>query len=138
MKEALKEANKALLINEIPIGAVIVDNNRIIAKAHNQVEMLNDSTAHAEMLALTSAFSHLNTKYLPECTLYVTLEPCLMCAGAAFWSHINKIVFGAYDLQRGFFKMKDKTLNKKTVVIPGIMEKESKDLLDSFFIKLRE
>ena len=104
MKLALKEAQKALENDEVPIGAIVVLQNNIISKGWNQVELLNDSTAHAEIIALTSAYNYLGSKYLPEATLYVTLEPCLMCCGALYWSKIGRVVFGAYDEKHGFQK----------------------------------
>ena len=100
MQQAIKEAQKAFDIDEVPVGAIVVMNDRIIAKAHNQVEMLNDSTAHAEIMALTTAYNSLGSKYLPDATLYVTVEPCLMCSGALYWSKIGKVVFGAYEIGR--------------------------------------
>lgn len=133
MSEALKEARSAYEKDEVPIGAIIVSHNRIIARAHNLTEQLNDVTAHAEMQALTSAFNYLGGKYLDDCTLYVTLEPCVMCAGALYWSQISKIVFGAYDLKRGFSKLSENVLHPKTFVTGGIMEEESLELLRGFF-----
>ncbi|MEN8118794.1 MAG: nucleoside deaminase [Bacteroidota bacterium] len=133
MKEALKEANKALDANEVPIGAVIVSNNKIIARGHNLTETLNDPTAHAEMQAFTAATEYLGAKYLNECTLYVTLEPCTMCAGAAYWSQIGKIVYGASDEKRGYQKLKTDILHPKTVVVSGVMENECTTLVKDFF-----
>jgi tRNA(adenine34) deaminase len=104
MEEALKEANLAFEADEVPVGAVVVVNGKIIARGHNQVELLNDSTAHAEILALTSAYSAMGAKYLPEATLYVTLEPCMMCAGALYWGKISRIVYGAHDEKNGYQK----------------------------------
>ncbi len=137
MKEALKEAQKALAKDEIPIGAVIVSKNQIIARAHNLTETLNDVTAHAEMQAITSAANAIGGKYLIDCTLYVTVEPCLMCAGALYWSQISKIVFGASDNKRGFTKAKSEVLHPKTQVEKGIMENECSNLLIDFFKKKR-
>ena len=132
MKQALLEAQKAFNIDEVPIGAVIVCQNRIIARAHNYTEHLNDVTAHAEMQAITSAANFIGGKYLKDCTLYVTLEPCQMCAGALYWSQISKIVFGASDENRGFQKMGTQ-LHPKTQVISGVLEKECSDLMKAFF-----
>lgn len=137
MKEALKEAQKALAKDEIPIGAVIVSKNQIIARAHNLTERLNDVTAHAEMQAITSAANALGGKYLIDCTLYVTVEPCLMCAGALYWSQISKIVFGASDNKRGYSTCKSNVLHPKTQVEKGIMENECSNLLIDFFKKKR-
>lgn len=123
MNEALKEAKKAFEEDEVPIGAIIVCNERIIARAHNLTERLNDVTAHAEMQAFTAAADYLGGKYLEECTLYVTIEPCVMCAGASYWSRIGKIVFGAADNKKGYLKINDRLLHPKTKVIPGILEK---------------
>ena len=133
MKEALKEANKALDVNEVPIGAVIVSNNKIIARGHNLTETLNDSTAHAEMQAFTAATEYLGAKYLNECTLYVTLEPCTMCAGAAYWSQIGRIVFGASDEKRGYRNISDNILHPKTEIVFGILENECSTLVTEFF-----
>lgn len=137
MKEALKEAQKAFQADEVPVGAVIVLDHKIIARAHNLTERLNDVTAHAEMQAITAAASNLGGKYLAECTLYVTLEPCVMCAGANFWAQMNKIVYGASDPKRGFLKTGYPLLHPKTTIIGGILENESKDLLIEFFKKKR-
>jgi tRNA(adenine34) deaminase len=136
MKRALQEAEQAFDKNEVPIGAVIVCKNQIIARAHNLTEMLNDVTAHAEMQAFTSASDFLGGKYLKECTLYVTLEPCQMCAGASYWSQIGKIVFGARDEQRGFMNMKT-TLHPKTKIVSGVMEEECSKILTQFFVEKR-
>ena len=133
MKEALKEAEKALGKNEVPVGAVVVCENQIIARAHNYTENLNDVTAHAEMQAFTAAADYLGGKYLNECTLYVTLEPCLMCAGAAYWSQIKKIVYGAKDRERGFSKLSETILHPKTEVESGLMSAECSKLLTDFF-----
>ncbi|OIP02226.1 MAG: tRNA-specific adenosine deaminase [Bacteroidetes bacterium CG2_30_32_10] len=137
MKEALKEAQKAYDADEVPIGAVIVCKNQIIARAHNLTERLNDVTAHAEMQSFTSATNNIGGKYLNDCTLYVTLEPCVMCAGASYWTQISKIVFGAKDKKRGFSKYSTKLLHPKTQLIGNVLEKESADLLKSFFMKKR-
>ncbi len=136
MKRALQEAETAFEKGEIPIGAVIVVNNQIIARAHNLTEMLNDVTAHAEMQAITGAANYLGGKYLIDCTLYVTIEPCQMCAGALFWSQISKIVYGARDEQRGCINLKTK-LHPKTKMIGGVMAEEASQLLKKFFIEKR-
>ena len=138
MKEALKEAKKALELDEVPVGAVIVCNNQIIARAHNFTERLNDVTAHAEMQAFTSAADYLGGKYLNECTLYVTLEPCLMCAGASYWAQIKKIVFGASDKKRGFQEKAGLVLHPRTECVKGIMAEECAQLLTDFFASKRE
>lgn len=138
MREALKEAHKALAIGEVPVGAVVVCKNRIIARAHNQTEKLTDATAHAEMLATTSAANYLGSKYLNECTLYVTLEPCVMCAGALHWVQLQKLVFGADDSQRGYRLVKSNVLHAKTEVISGVKKEEAKELIDKFFKMLRD
>ena len=137
MKEALKEAEKAFDLGEVPVGAVVVCNNQIIARAHNQVEMLKDATAHAEMLAITSAANTFGSKYLEDCTLYVTLEPCSMCAGASYWSQVTKIVYASSDEKRGFSKFGKELLHPKCKVESGVMQFESTDLLNKFFRKLR-
>ncbi len=136
MKKALYEAEVAFERNEIPIGAVVVINDKIIARGHNLTETLNDVTAHAEMQAFTAAADFLGGKYLKNCTLYVTLEPCQMCAGASYWTQIDKIVFGAFDPQRGFQHFKT-TLHPKTKVIGGVLEKECSELINKFFIQKR-
>jgi tRNA(adenine34) deaminase len=130
---ALKQAERALEEEEIPVGAVVVCQGKIIAKAYNQTEMLNDSTAHAEMLALSSAFNFLGAKYLMDCTLYVTLEPCLMCAGACYWSKIGKIVIAAPDTKRGFSLLNSNVLHPKTIIKYGVCQDESSSLLSAFF-----
>jgi tRNA(adenine34) deaminase len=137
MKQALIEAHKAFDRDEIPVGAVIVCQNRIVARAHNLTETLNDVTAHAEMQAFTSAANFLGGKYLNECTLYVTLEPCVMCAGASFWTQIAKIVYGANDEKRGFRKFGAGLLHPKTLISAGILENECSSLLKEFFQKKR-
>lgn len=137
MREALKEAKKAFEISEIPVGAVVVCKNRIIARAHNQTEKLTDATAHAEMIAVTAAANHLGSKYLNECTLYVTLEPCVMCAGALHWVQLQKLVFGASDIQRGYSLVSTPLLHPKTEVVKGIKGDEAKAIIDEFFKKLR-
>ncbi len=133
MREALKEAKLAFEENEVPIGAVIVANQKIIAKGHNLTETLNDVTAHAEMQAFTAAANSLGGKYLKDCTLYVTIEPCIMCAGASYWTQISRIVFGAKDEKRGFMLLKSNILHPKTTIIGGVMEKECAELMSSFF-----
>ncbi|GGA79480.1 tRNA-specific adenosine deaminase [Flavobacterium palustre] len=137
MKKALQEAEMAFEKGEIPVGAVVVVNNTIIARSHNLTEMLNDVTAHAEMQSITAAANYLGGKYLKDCTLYVTLEPCQMCAGALYWSQISKIVFGARDEQRGFLSMGTK-LHPKTTVVSGIMADEASDLMKRFFASRRK
>jgi tRNA(adenine34) deaminase len=134
MQEALKEAQKAFDKDEVPVGAVIVCKNRIIARAHNLTETLNDVTAHAEMQAFTSASNFLGGKYLIDCTLYVTLEPCLMCAGAAFWTQIDRIVFGAKDNKRGYSLSAPTALHPKTKITGSVMEEECSKLLKDFFL----
>jgi len=135
MEQALKEAQKAFDNNEVPVGAIVVLNNRIIARAYNQVELLNDSTAHAEILALTTAFNFLGSKYLPDATLYVTVEPCLMCSGALYWSKIGKIVFGAFDEKNGYRRStgKNNPFHPKTEIIGGLMEEACSSLMREFF-----
>lgn len=137
MKKALQEAEYAFEAGEVPVGAVIVVQDRIIARAHNLTEKLNDVTAHAEMQAITSAANFLGGKYLKDCTLYVTLEPCQMCAGALYWSQIGKIVYGAADEQRGCGVMRT-TLHPRTKMIGGILSDEAASLLQQFFAKKRK
>ena len=136
MKKALQEAEIALEKGEIPVGAVIVVDNRIIARGHNLTETLNDVTAHAEMQAITAAANFLGGKYLQKCTLYVTLEPCQMCAGALYWSQISNLVYGARDEERGFINY-GSTLHPKTKVRGGVMAEEAANLLKRFFIEKR-
>ncbi len=138
MNEALKEAHLALEANEIPIGAIIVANGRIIGRGHNLTQRLNDVTAHAEMQAFTAATNFLGAKYLQNCTLYVTLEPCVMCAGAAFWTQISGIVFGAHDPQRGFSRLNMPILHPKTILQSGILEKQCSTLIKDFFATKRK
>ncbi len=138
MREALKEANKAFDNGEVPVGAVVVCNNKIIARAHNQTEQLTDATAHAEMLAITSASNYLGSKYLSECTLFVTLEPCIMCAGALYWTQLMKLVYGVSDVQRGFSLSKSPVLHPKTAIVKGVKKEECKILVDDFFKRIRE
>lgn len=137
MRQALLEAKKAFEKDEVPIGAVVVCNDRIIARGHNLTETLNDVTAHAEMQAITAAANFLGGKYLTGCTLYVTIEPCVMCAGALGWSQISKIVFGAFDEKRGFSHFAPQALHPKTEIISGIMENDCKQLIQEFFKKKR-
>ena len=137
MKQAILEANKAFEKGEIPVGAVVVCENQIIARAHNQTQLLNDVTAHAEMLAITAAADHLGNKYLHDCTLYVTLEPCPMCAGAAGWAQFGKIVYGANDDKNGFMIYGKRMLHPKTKVEFGISHQECAELMTSFFEKKR-
>lgn len=132
MKMALQEAEAALEKDEVPIGCVVVSNNRIIARAHNLTETLNDVTAHAEMQAITSAANFLGGKYLINCTLYVTMEPCVMCSGALSWSQISKVVIGARDEQRGFIN-KHLSLHPKTELVTGVMENECSSIVKAFF-----
>lgn len=138
MREALKEAQKALDIGEVPVGAVVVVKNRIIARAHNQTEKLTDATAHAEMLAATAAANYLGSKYLNDCTLYVTLEPCVMCGGALAWVQLGKLVYGASDIQRGYSLIKQQVLHPRTEVVNGVFAVEAKGLIDTFFKGIRE
>ncbi len=139
MKLALAEAQKAFNKEEVPVGAIVVMNNTVIAKAHNQVELLKDSTAHAEILAITTAFQFLGSKYLPEATLYVTLEPCLMCSGALYWSKIGRIVFGAFDEKNSYRRCTDTNtpFHPKTEITGGVMETECAELMKTFFQRLR-
>ncbi len=137
MKEALKEARMAFDKDEVPIGAVVVCNNRIVARAHNLTELLTDVTAHAEMQAFTAASGFLGSKYLEGCTLYVTIEPCVMCAGAAFWTQISKVVFGAYDVKRGFTLTSPKILHPKTQMVGGVLDTECGALMKAFFKEKR-
>lgn len=137
MKQALQEAEKALLVDEVPVGAVIAFDNRIIARAHNYTEHLTDVTAHAEMQAITAASSMLNGKYLTDCTLYVTLEPCVMCAGALGWSQISRIVYGASDEKRGFRRFAPLALHPKTEIVSGVLEEECAAIIKDFFKKKR-
>jgi tRNA(adenine34) deaminase len=137
MKEALKEAHNALKADEIPVGAVVVCKGQIIGRGYNLTERLKDVTAHAEMQALTAASNYLGGKYLKDCILYVTLEPCVMCAGASYWFQIGKIVFGAYDVQRGFGRINQRLTHPKTEVTGGICEAECAELVKSFFTNKR-
>ncbi len=138
MREAFKEAQRAFDADEIPVGAIVVCNNKIIARAHNLTERLNDVTAHAEMQAITSAANYLGGKYLNECTLYVTLEPCVMCAGAIAWAQFAKLVFGASDTKKGFHLVSERNLlHPKTEVISGVLKEECGDIMKLFFQKRR-
>jgi len=139
MKLAIAEAQKAFDKDEVPIGAVVVLQDKIIARAHNQVELLNDSTAHAEILALTTAYQFLGSKYLPEATLYVTVEPCLMCSGALYWSKIGRIVFGAYDEKNSYRRSTgtNNPFHPKTEIVGGVMEEECAGMMKEFFRRLR-
>ena len=137
MGEALKQAAYAYDEGEVPVGAVVVCQNRIIARAYNQVERLQDVTAHAEMLAITAAQDYLGAKYLQNCTLYVTLEPCPMCAGAIYWSQLSKVVFGAADEQKGFKRLNPPILLKKTEIVTGVRQEECQELVQRFFDRVR-
>ena len=137
MRQALDEAHRALERDEVPVGAVVVCGERIIARGHNLTETLNDVTAHAEMQAITAGANFLGGKYLTDCTLFVTLEPCVMCAGALGWSQISKIVYGASDEKRGFSRFAPNALHPKTEVIAGILEEECSALMKEFFKKKR-
>jgi len=133
MNEALKEAHRSLEKDEVPVGAVIVWNNRIIARGHNLMETLHDPTAHAEMQAFTAATNTIGGKYLEECTLFVTLEPCVMCAGAAFWTQVGRIIYGAVDEKRGYSMVRQQLLHPRTVVQGGVMKTECSKLLKDYF-----
>ena len=133
MREALKEAQKAFDLDEVPIGAIVVSNDRIIARAHNLTERLNDVTAHAEMQAFTAAAEFLGGKYLHDCTLYVTIEPCVMCTGASYWTQLNKIVYGAKDSKRGASKLNIKLSHPKTKITFGVLKEECGELMQKFF-----
>ena len=133
MKQALIQAKKAYDKDEVPVGAIIVCDNQIIARAHNYTEALNDVTAHAEMQAFTAAADYLGGKYLNECTLYVTLEPCVMCGGAAYWTQLKKVVYGAKDEKRGFSTLTQNILHPKTEIEGGLLEEECTKLLSDFF-----
>ena len=137
MHEALKEAKKAFDLDEVPVGVVVVANNKIIGRAHNLTEQLNDVTAHAEMQAITSAANFLGGKYLTDCAVYVTLEPCVMCAGALAWSQVSKLVIGAPDTKKGFGLLEQNVLHPKTEVVKGVLEQECAGLLKDFFKRKR-
>lgn len=141
MKMALEEARESFRCGEIPVGAVVVSRGRVVGRGHNMTETLTDVTAHAEMLALTAAANTLGGKYLPDCTLYVTVEPCTMCAGALGWSHIGRIVYGASDTKRGYFsytKACNSAIHPKTIVEQGVLEEECRELMVEFFKKIRK
>ena len=138
MKEALKEAHKARLAGEIPVGAIVVANNKIISRAHNQTQLLHDVTAHAEIIAITSASNALGVKYLDDCTLYVTLEPCPMCAGALFWSQIGRVVYGASDDKRGFMKYGKEMLHPSTKLEFGVLHDDCSSIITEFFEEKRK
>lgn len=138
MREALKQAQMAFEDGEVPVGAVIVSNNQIIVRAYNQAERLKDATAHAEMLAITAAENYLGAKYLNDCKLYVTLEPCVMCAGASYWSQIGSIFYGARDEKRGYSVVDKSITHPKTVVKTGLLSDQCGQLMSHFFSKLRE
>ena len=138
MRQALNEAREAYNKGEIPVGAVVVWNNRIIARAHNLTETLHDVTAHAEMQAITAAANIMGGKYLKDCTLFVTLEPCIMCAGALGWSQISRVVYGAADPKRGYSTFSPKALHPKTEVVSGILADEALELMQSFFVERRK
>lgn len=137
MQQALQEARKAAEVGEVPVGAVVVCRDRIIARAHNLTETLNDVTAHAEMQAITAAANALGGKYLTDCTLYVTVEPCVMCAGAIAWSQMGKLVFGAVDEKRGYRRYAPQALHPKTEVVTGVKAEECAQLMKDFFKKKR-
>ncbi|MCC6910947.1 MAG: nucleoside deaminase [Flavobacteriales bacterium] len=137
MRQALKEAEQAFKVDEVPVGAVIVCADRIIARGHNLTERLNDVTAHAEMQSITAAAEHLGGKYLKDCTIYVTLEPCVMCAGALHWSQLGRMVFGAFDEKAGYRRIGGSLLHPKTQVTGGVLEAECSDLLKAFFKRKR-
>ena len=137
MNEALKEARKALHQDEVPVGAVVVAGNQVVARGHNMTQQLNDVTAHAEMVALTSAANHLGSKYLNECTLFVTLEPCLMCAAAHKWAQLGRLVFGASDDKAGYHLVEAPVLHPKTEILFGVLEDECSSLLKEFFRQKR-
>jgi tRNA(adenine34) deaminase len=137
MKMALAEAEEAFLVGEVPVGAVVVAGNRIIGRGHNLTEQLHDITAHAEMQAITAAANYLNAKYLTDCKLYVTLEPCVMCAGAMAWAQLGALVYAASDPKRGYSLLGKPLLHPKTIVTKGILEAESAQLLQKFFSRLR-
>ncbi len=138
MNEALKEALKAFETDEVPVGAVIVNKNHIIARGYNMTQQLRDVTAHAEMIAITSASNFLGAKYLMDCTLFVTLEPCVMCAAALKWAQLGKLIYGASDPREGFTRLNEPILHKKTEVVPGILEEPSSSLLKQFFLIRRD
>ena len=138
MRQALAEAEKALSKEEVPIGAVVVSGGMVIGRGHNLVESLGDATAHAEMQALTAASAALGGKYLGDCTLYVTVEPCVMCAGACAWSQVGRIVWGADDPKRGFMRLGREVLHPRTEIVTGVLQRECGELVARFFKKLRD
>ncbi len=138
MNEAIREAKLALAEDEIPIGAIVVCKGKIIGRGHNLTERLSDVSAHAEMQALTAAANHIGGKYLQDCTLYVTLEPCVMCAGALYWFQVSRIVFGAYDTRMGFGRINQKITHPKTIITGGIHENECAELIRDFFKSKRK
>ncbi|MEO6550566.1 MAG: nucleoside deaminase [Ferruginibacter sp.] len=140
MKQALKEAQRAAYEGEVPVGAVLVMNERIIARGYNQVEKLTDSTAHAEMIALTAAFNFLGSKYLPEATLYVTIQPCLMCSGALYWSKIARVVYGAEDMKNGYKRIagEQSPFHPKTIITAGVLSMDCAQLIKNFFKERRK
>ena len=137
MQQALKEAQKAFSEDEVPIGAVVVCQNKIIGKGYNQVERLNDATAHAEMIAITAAENYLGSKYLQDCTLYVTVEPCVMCAGAIAWARLSKIVYGAPEEKFGFTRLEKNVLHPKTLVTKFVLQQDCAALMKDFFARKR-
>ncbi|PID95521.1 MAG: tRNA-specific adenosine deaminase [Bacteroidetes bacterium] len=137
MREAIKEAYKALEKNEIPVGAIVVCNNEIIARGHNLSITLNDVTAHAEMQAITAATNYLGSRYLNDCVMYITLEPCVMCAGAIYWSQLGKLVYGASDEKKGYATVSQQIIHPKTKVKKGILQEETQKILQNFFNQLR-
>lgn len=140
MQLALKEAQQAFEEEEIPIGAIVVQNNKVLARGHNMTEKLNDTTAHAEIIALTSAFNNISSKYLPDATLYVTIEPCVMCAGALYWSKISRVVWGASDSKNGFSRIQPAVspFHPKTEIVTGVLEEECAALMKVFFAQKRK
>ncbi len=137
MQQALKEAQRAFELGEVPVGAVVVSQNQIIARGHNHTEQFKDVTAHAEIVALTAAANFLDSKYLTDCTLYVTLEPCVMCAGALAWAQLDRLVYGAADDKRGFMRFGKRLLHPKTKVEYGFLEDQCRDLMTNFFQRKR-
>ena len=138
MRMAIEEAERALAKREVPIGAIVVAGDRVIGRGHNLVETLADATAHAEMQAITAAASTLGGKYLQQCTLYVTVEPCVMCAGAIAWSHVGRVVYGAADAMRGYSTISERILHPKTEVVAGVLAERSEELMQQFFADLRK
>lgn len=138
MRLAIEEAERALAKREVPIGAIVVAGDRVIGRGHNLVETLADATAHAEMQAITAAASTLGGKYLQQCTLYVTVEPCVMCAGAIAWSQVGRVVYGASDAKRGYSTISERILHPKTEVVAGVLAERSEELMQQFFADLRK